>query len=99
MTGIEPFDITVPDTVLQDLAERLERTRWPDQIPDTGWDYGTDLAYLQELCAYWKDEYDWREHEARLKAWDHHRTEIDGARSASPVWTIAARTAESERNR
>jgi microsomal epoxide hydrolase len=79
MSAIEPFDITVDQAVLDDLKDRLGRTRWPDQIPDTGWDYGTNLAYLQELCAYWADGYDWREHEARLKAWDHFRTEIDGA--------------------
>ena len=79
MSAIEPFDITVPDEVLDDLRQRLSRTRWPDQIPDTGWDYGTDLAYLQELCAYWADGYDWREHEAALKQWDHFHTEIDGA--------------------
>ena len=71
MSEIEPFDITVPEHVLDDLKDRLGRTRWPDQIPDTGWDYGTDLAYLQELCAYWRDEYDWRAHEATLKSWDH----------------------------
>ena len=76
---IESFDITVPDTVLDDLRERLSRTRWPDQIPDTGWDYGTNLAYLQELCSYWADGYDWRTHEAALKQWEHFRTEIDGA--------------------
>ncbi|MET1040795.1 MAG: epoxide hydrolase N-terminal domain-containing protein, partial [Acidimicrobiales bacterium] len=63
MSEIEPFDITVPEHVLDDLKDRLGRTRWPDQIPDTGWDYGTDLAYLQELCTYWRDEYDWRAHE------------------------------------
>jgi pimeloyl-ACP methyl ester carboxylesterase len=78
MSAIEPFDITVPEEVLDDLKERLGRTRWPDQIPDTGWEYGTNLAYLQDLCAYWRDEYDWRTHEARLKSWDHFRTEIDG---------------------
>ncbi len=78
MSDIQPFDITVPEHVLDDLKDRLGRTRWPDQIPDTGWEYGTDLAYLQELCAYWRDEYDWRTHEARLQAWDHCSTEIDG---------------------
>ena len=80
MSQIQPFDITVAAEVLEDLDDRLGRTRWPDQIPDTGWDYGTNLAYLQELCAYWRDEYDWRTHEARLKAWDHFATEIDGQR-------------------
>lgn len=77
---ITPFDITVDDEVLDDLKDRLGRTRWPDQIPDTGWDYGTNLAYLQELCEYWRDEYDWRVHEEALLAWDHRATEIDGQR-------------------
>ncbi len=80
MSEIRPFDITVAEEVLVDLHDRLGRTRWPDQIPDTGWEYGTNLAYLQELCAYWRDEYDWRTHEARLQAWDHFATEIDGQR-------------------
>jgi microsomal epoxide hydrolase len=78
MKDIQPFDITVADQDLADLKDRLGRTRWPDQIPDTGWDYGTDLAYLEELCAYWRDEYDWRTHEARLQAWGHFSTVIDG---------------------
>jgi microsomal epoxide hydrolase len=78
VTAIEPFSIDVPDEVLDDLRDRLARTRWPDQIPGTGWEYGTNLAYLQELCEYWRTTYDWREHEARLKAWGHFRTEIDG---------------------
>ena len=75
---IEQFRIEVGQEVLDDLYERLDRTRWPDQIPGTGWDYGTDLAWLQDLCRYWRDEYDWREHEAALNQWDHFRTEIDG---------------------
>ena len=48
---IEPFEIRVPDAVLDDLRERLARTRWPDQIPGSGWGYGTDLEYLRDLCA------------------------------------------------
>ena len=47
---IRPFRVEVPDAVLDDLRERLARTRWPDQIPGSGWGYGTDLAYLQDLC-------------------------------------------------
>ena len=44
---IEPFKIEVSDEVLADLRERLARTRLPDEVPDSGWDYGTNLAYLQ----------------------------------------------------
>ena len=57
---IRSFDISVPDEVLRDLNDRLARTRLPDQIPGTGWDYGTNREYLKELIEYWKDEIDWR---------------------------------------
>ncbi len=78
--GVEPFTIDVPDAVLDDLRERLSRTRYPDQIAGSGWDYGTDRAYLVELCDYWRDEFDWRRQEALLNRFDHFVTDIDGQR-------------------
>lgn len=75
---IRPFRVEVPDAVLDDLRDRLARTRWPDQIPGSGWDYGTDLAYLQDLCATWRDDFDWRAQEERFNRWPHFLTEIDG---------------------
>ncbi|MCH7709524.1 MAG: epoxide hydrolase [Myxococcales bacterium] len=76
--AIDKLDITVSDDVLDDLRERLARTRWPDQIPNSAWEYGTDLAYLQELCEYWREKFDWRKQEALLQQWDHFKTDIDG---------------------
>ena len=52
------------DLVLDDLADRLAATRFPDEIDDTGWDYGVPIGYLRELVEYWRDGYDWRAHEA-----------------------------------
>jgi microsomal epoxide hydrolase len=75
---IRPFRVEVPDAVLDDLRDRLARTRWPDQIPGSGWDYGTDLAYLQELCDYWQTKFDWRAQEDRFNRWPHYLTDIDG---------------------
>ena len=77
---MRPFRVEVPDAVLEDLRDRLARTRWPDQIPGSGWDYGTERGYLEELVAYWRDEYDWRRAEARLNTFEHFLTEIDGTR-------------------
>jgi len=74
----EKFEIAVSEDELTDLRERLSRTRWPDQIPGSEWGYGTDLAYLQELCEYWREKFDWRRQEALLNQHDHFRTEIDG---------------------
>ena len=75
---IRSFDISVPDEVLTDLNDRLVRTRLPDQIPGTGWDYGTNREYLKELIEYWKDEFDWRDQEEKLNGFDHFKTAIDG---------------------
>lgn len=75
---IEPFRIAISDEALADLRERLARTRFPDEIPGTGWEYGTDLAYLRELVAYWRERYDWRAAEARLNALPQFRAEVDG---------------------
>ncbi len=63
---IQPFTLRVSDDVLVDLRARLGRVRWPDEAPGGGWRYGTDLSYLKDLVAYWRDVYDWRQHEAEL---------------------------------
>ena len=57
--AITPFKVEVPDNVLQDLKERLARTRWPDEIPGSGWDYGSNLDYIKELVDYWRAKFDW----------------------------------------
>jgi microsomal epoxide hydrolase len=73
-----PFRADIDQAVLDDLRERLGRTRWPEQIPGSGWDLGTDTSYLAELCAYWRDGYDWRSTEAELNVWPQFVTRIGG---------------------
>ena len=75
---VQPFSIDIPEASLRDLRERLRRTRWPDEVPDSGWDFGTNLGYLKNLVAHWRDTFDWREQERRLNELSHFRTEIDG---------------------
>ena len=75
---IERFTIDVPQPVLDDLAARLDATRWPDEIPGAGWDYGTDPVYLRELVEYWRTGYDWRVQERALNEFDHFRAAVDG---------------------
>ena len=73
---IEPFRIAVPEDVLVDLRTRLARTRLPDEIPGSGWDYGTNLGYLRELIAHWRERYDWRAEERRLNAFPQFRARV-----------------------
>jgi pimeloyl-ACP methyl ester carboxylesterase len=77
---VERFTVDVPAAVLSDLDERLARTRWPDQLPGTGWSYGADTAYLRELVGYWQREYDWRAQEQALNRFEHYRATVDGTR-------------------
>src|SRR5436190_23767130 len=76
--AIVPFRIQVPDAVLRDLKSRLERARFADEFPDAGWDYGTNLKYLQSLVTYWRDRYDWRAQERRLNRFSQFKTNIGG---------------------
>ena len=76
--SIQPFKITIPQATLDDLRERLARTRWPDEVQGAGWDYGTNLGYLKELVDYWQHDYDWRKQEAKLNQFAQFRADIDG---------------------
>jgi epoxide hydrolase len=75
---LTPFRIEITDEQLGDLCARLRRTRWPEAETVADWSQGVPLAYLQELCGYWADRYDWRATEARLNALPQFRTRIDG---------------------
>jgi pimeloyl-ACP methyl ester carboxylesterase len=71
------FHIDIPDSFLIDLQDRLKHTRWPDELSNSGWEYGTNLAYLKELTLYWQRDYDWRTNERRLNEWPHYKVTID----------------------
>ena len=78
--NITPFKIEIQQTVLEDLRDRLSRTRWPDESEGAGWSMGTNLEYLQDLVKYWQTKYDWRTHEAKLNRLEQFTTEIDGVK-------------------
>jgi len=90
-TEVRPFRIDIPQADLDDLQERLARTRWANELPPEptegkvqtgpvplGWEYGVPLAYVKRLVARWRNGYDWRAWEARLNSYPQFTTEIDG---------------------
>lgn len=81
MTQPKPFTVQVSDADIADLHRRIDQTRWPDQVNDDRWSYGTELNYLKELVDYWRHQYDWRAHEARLNRFEHYTLAIDGLRT------------------
>ena len=74
----EPFVLRVSDDAIADLRARLARARFPDQAPGAAWAYGTDLAYMEDLVAYWRDRFDWRAEEARLNAFPQWKLPVGG---------------------
>ncbi|MGY5777980.1 epoxide hydrolase family protein [Rhizobium sp. LEGMi135b] len=72
-----PFEAAIPEDVLDDLRSRLRHTRWPDQVQGQDWRQGTELGFLQRLCSYWADHFDWRASEARLNALPQFRATVD----------------------
>jgi pimeloyl-ACP methyl ester carboxylesterase len=76
--SIRPFTINVPQADLDELRDRLARTRWPDELPDVGWSRGVPLSYLRQLAEHWRTSYDWRAHERRLNTFPQFTTTIDG---------------------
>ena len=89
---VRPFRIEIPQAQLDDLHERLDRTRWPDGLDGVGWEHGVPLGYLRELADHWRHRYDWRVHERRLNELSQFITEVDGA----DVHFVHARSPEAE---
>src|SRR6476619_450988 len=77
-TAVRPFTVAVSEEVLDDLKQRLRRTRFPGEVTDSGWDYGTNLAYQKELVEYWLNRYDWRAAEAKLNAMPQFTADVRG---------------------
>src|SRR5687768_9540962 len=79
-SDIRPFRIDIPQADLDDLADRLTRTRWTDEAPDGSADYGLPSSEVRRLVEYWRAGYDWRAHEKRINEFPQFTTEIDGQR-------------------
>jgi epoxide hydrolase len=90
--SIRPFRIEVPQSDVDDLVRRLDASRWPDELPDVGWDDGVAAAFLRDLADHWRTGYDWRAQERLLNEPAQFMTEIDG----QPVHCVHARSAETD---
>ena len=89
---VRPFRIEVSDAELEDLRERLARTRWPDELEGVGWGYGVGLDYVRGMTEHWRTSFDWREQEAVLNEFPQFTTTIDGTNSTSCTCARPSRT-------
>ena len=75
---IRPFTIQIEQDILDDLLRRIQQTRWPDAMENSGWNYGADLIYMKELAGYWQTTFDWRKTEMLINSYENYIAEIDG---------------------
>ncbi len=73
---MQTFQIDVPETELTELRRRLGDVRWLPEVPDSGWLYGIDLAFTQDLADYWANDFDWRAVEALLNRFHQFKTPL-----------------------
>lgn len=76
--NVAPFSFHVSDELLKHIRERVASYPWHEMPDDGGWDYGTNIDYLKELCAYWVDGFDWRAQEARINSFANYKAQVDG---------------------
>jgi epoxide hydrolase len=75
---VRPYRIDISDGDIQDLRDRLAKTRWPDELPGAGWSYGVGLDYVKEMTELWRTSFDWRKQEAVLNEFPQFTATIDG---------------------
>ena len=78
MTSVRPFQLYVSDEMLADIRARVAAFPWHEMPDDGGWQYGANLDYMKELCAYWTDRFDWRAQEVALTQFSHYVAPVDG---------------------
>ncbi|KAI4249290.1 MAG: hypothetical protein L6R40_000748 [Gallowayella cf. fulva] len=77
MASIDPFTLSVPDSQLERLSQKLQDTNLPDELDEAGWDFGAPLADIKRLTKYWQEQYDWRKAEAAINHLPNYKTPID----------------------
>ena len=90
-TDVRPYRVAIPQRDLDDLAERLRRTIWPDELADASSDYGMPNARVARLAAYWRDSFDWRALEDRLNSYPQFVAEIERGDHPLPACPVGPR--------
>lgn len=78
MSAVRPFHLAIPEETITDLRQRLDRVRWPDRSPAEDWSQGVPMAFMEDLCRYWRHDYDWRRCETSLNRAGQSLAHVDG---------------------
>ena len=77
MSKIQPFNIAVPDSQVENLHQKLSLVRFPDEVDEAGWDYGAPLADIQRLTSYWRESFSWKDAQDSMNKLPQFTTTIE----------------------
>jgi hypothetical protein len=77
MESLDRFRIKVPEIVIDDLRARIKMTRWPDEVENAQWNYGTNLQYMKDVAQYWLEDFNWERQEQSLNSFNQYKAQID----------------------
>ncbi len=78
MINCQPFKLDIPEQTLESVRKKVSEFPWHEMPDDGGWEYGTNLDYMQAFCDYWVNDFDWRKEETRINQFRHFKAPIDG---------------------
>jgi len=74
---VKPFKINIPDQILKNIQQKVERFPWHEMPNDGDWEYGTNLNYMKEISKYWIKDFDWKKHEVKINKFSNFISKVD----------------------
>jgi hypothetical protein len=75
---IRPFKLSVSESILKEINNKVKNYPWHEMPDDGGWEYGTNLEYMKDIANFWVNKFDWRKHEKEINKFSNFKTNVDG---------------------
>ena len=74
---IKPFTVSVPDSTLEEIYNKIKNYPWKEMPNLDGWEYGSNLNYMKDFSKYWISNFDWKKQESEINKFSNFITNVD----------------------
>lgn len=78
MSILKTFKIDVCQRDLNFIFQKVSEYPWHEMPSDGGWQFGTNVDFMKDLCKYWVEQFDWKRQEDKINSFDNFTAEVDG---------------------
>ena len=78
MSILKTFKIDVCQRDLNFIYKKVSEYPWHEMPSDGGWQFGTNVDFMKDLCKYWVEQFDWKRQEDKINSFDNFTAEVDG---------------------